>query len=198
MMDTELNDINPRTINNKTIPIIKTFPARLNQQSLLNERNFVMRILLFFIGVFFMLLTACNQSEQYDSEKIKNEVLKTVYAHNKAWTELEDLTEQKKYVHENIVFISPPYKKPKTGINEYLNDYKDWMNRATVHHFKEIEPDVKIYNDSLFAIVTYKIDMTFDYDDEKIPVWKGIDHMTLVKEKGKWLITSDMFAKQTE
>jgi ketosteroid isomerase-like protein len=155
-----------------------------------------MRVFIILIGVLIMILTACDQTNNYNAVKIKAEVLETVYAHNKAWTELEDLNEQKKYVHENIVFISPPYKKPITGKEEYLNNYKEWIDHATVHHFKEVNPDVKLYNNGLFAIVTYEIDMSFDYDDEKIPEWHGIDQMTLIKENGKWQITSDMYAKQ--
>ena len=37
--------------------------------------------------------------------------------------------------------------------------------------------------------------MSFDYDDRTVEEWKGIDMISLVKEEGKWLITSDMFAK---
>ena len=158
-----------------------------------------MKILFFLMGILIMILIACNQTQNYDAAKIKAEVLETVYAHNKAWTKSEDLNEQKKYVHENIIFISPPYKKPIVGAKEYLRSYKeDWMDHATVHHFKEVNPDVKLYNNGLFAIVTYEIDMAFDYDDTKVPEWHGIDKMTLVKENGKWLITSDMYAKQKE
>ena len=157
-----------------------------------------MKILILLIGVSIMILTSCSKKENYDIDKTKSEVLKTVYAHNKAWTKLEDLNEQKKYVHENIVFISPPFKELKKGIKQYLTAYKKWIDHATVHHFKELNPEVILYNEGKFAIVTYKIDMAFDYDDTKVPEWHGIDKMTLVKENGKWLITSDMFAKQIE
>jgi len=146
-----------------------------------------------------ILLWFCSKKSSIDPEKTKAEVLKTVYAHNKAWTELEDINEQKKYVHENIIFISPPYRKPISGSKEYLRSYQeDWMDHATVHHFKEIEPQVNLYNDGKFALVTYKIDMAFDYDSTSVPEWHGIDHMTLVNENGKWLITSDVFAKEKE
>ncbi len=158
-----------------------------------------MKTLIFLLGVLLMILNSCNKNEKYDIDKTKSEVLKTVYAHNKAWTKLEDIKEQKKYVHENIIFISPPYKKPIKGAREYLKNYKeDWMDHATVHHFKEVNPEVTLFNNGLFAVVTYEIEMSFDYDDTKVSEWHGIDQMTLVKENGKWVITSDMFAKRTE
>jgi len=157
-----------------------------------------MKTILIIIGFAAISLLFCNKNEPFDPEKLKAEVLNTVYSHNKAWTELEDIKEQKKYVHENIIFISPPYKTPKKGIKQYLKDYSEWMEHATVHHFKEVDPEVVLYNEGKFALVTFKIDMAFDYDDTSTPEWYGIDQMTLVNEKGKWLITSDMFAKQKE
>ena len=156
------------------------------------------KILVILIGVFIITLTACNKNKNYDAAKIKAEVLETVYAHNKAWTKLEDLNEQKKYVHENIVFLAPPYKEPVIGKKEYLSSYKEWMDHATVHHFKEVNPEVYLYCNGKFAIVTDKIDMAFNFDDIKVSEWYGIDKMTLVKENGKWFITSDMYAKQKE
>ncbi len=77
-----------------------------------------MKVVTMLIGVFITILTACNQTQNYDAAKIQAEVLETVYAHNRAWSELEDINEQKKYVHENIVFISTQYKKPVTGKEE--------------------------------------------------------------------------------
>ncbi len=40
--------------------------------------------------------------------------------------------------------------------------------------------------------------MSFDYDDRKIDRWQGMDLMTLLFDNGKWLITSDMYAKLAE
>ena len=172
--------------------------AKIISSSIVDFRKNKMKILVISIGVFIMILIACNQTNNYDTVKFKAEVLETVTAHNKAWTKLEDLNEQKKYVHENIVFLAPPYKEPIRGKKEYLISYKEWMDHATVHHFKEVNPEVYLYCNGKFAIVTYKIDMAFNFDDTKVPEWYGIDKMTLVKENGKWLITSDMYAKQKE
>ena len=47
-----------------------------------------MKILILLIGVSIMILTSCSKKENYDIDKTKSEVLKTVYAHNKAWTKL--------------------------------------------------------------------------------------------------------------
>lgn len=72
------------------------------------------------------------------------------------------------------------------------------MDHATVHHFKEVNPEVYLYCEEKFAVVTYKIDKVFEFDEINVPKWHGLDQMTLVKENGKWLITSDLYAKQKE
>lgn len=145
-----------------------------------------------------MILSACSQKKFNDTERIKAEILKTVFAHNKAWTKLEDLNEQEKYIHDNIVFLAPPYKEPIKGKEAYLDSYRDWIDHATVHHFNEINPEVYLYCGGSFAVVTYTINMAFDFDEVKVPEWHGLDQMTLAKENGIWLITSDMYAKQKE
>ena len=147
--------------------------------------------------VLLLTVNVCTQNEnKMDVEKAKKEVWSTVLAHNKAWAQMEDLDEQAKYVHEDIVFVSPPYLTPIIGKEEYLKNYQEWIDNATVHYFKEVDLQITFHCKSTFALVTFKIDMSFDYDDKKIDRWQGIDLMTLVFENGKWLITSDMYAKE--
>ena len=145
-----------------------------------------------------ILLTFCNNNSQMDSGDAAKEVWEVVKAHNKAWSELEDITAQMKYVHEDVVFIKPPFKEIFVGKEKYKADYEEWMLHAKVEYFHEINPVIKVYGNGNFALVSYNIDMAFTYDDAVVNDWKGADFMTLVKEKGKWLITSDMFARETQ
>ena len=149
--------------------------------------------------VLLLTVNVCTQKEcKMDVEKAKKEVLSTVLAHNKAWAQMEDLDDQAKYVHEDIVFVSPPYLTRIIGKEEYLKNYQEWIDHATVHYFKEVDLQITFHCNGTFALVAFKIDMSFDYDDQKIDRWQGMDLMTLVFENGKWLITSDMYAKQVE
>jgi len=130
------------------------------------------------------------------AEDTSVEVMRVVRAHNKAWSELEDINEQLKYVHDDIVFAKPPYKEIIKGKEKYKTDYEEWMKHAEVDFFREVNPFIKVFGNSTSAIVTYTIEMSFTYDERIESDWKGSDIMTLVKEKGKWLITSDMFARE--
>ena len=143
------------------------------------------------------LLTTCNTNSQQNIDLAAKQVWETVKAHNKAWAVLEDINDQLKYVHDDVVFIKPPFKEILKGKEKYKEDYEKWIQHAKVNYFHEVNPVIKIYGNGNFAIITYNINMSFTYDDEVVNDWKGVDMMTLVKENGKWLITSDMFARES-
>ena len=143
------------------------------------------------------LLTTCNTNSQQNIDLAAKQVWETVKAHNKAWAVLEDINDQLKYVHDDVVFIKPPFKEILKGKEKYKEDYEKWIQHAKVNYFHEVNPVIKIYGNGNFAIVTYNINMSFIYDDEVVNDWKGADMLTLVKENGKWLITSDMFTRET-
>ena len=154
-------------------------------------------ILIVVVSLSALLLISCNTNSKFSSEDTAQKVWKVVREHNKAWSVLEDINEQMKYVHDDIVFVKPPFKEIIRGKEKYKADYELWMQHAKVDYFREVNPVIKIYGKGNFVIVTYNIYMSFTYDDEIVNNWKGIDMMTLVKENGKWSITSDMFARET-
>ena len=145
-----------------------------------------------------LLLASCNINSKMSSEDAAKEVWEVIKAHNKAWSESEDINEQLKYVHNEVVFVRPPFKEILKGKTQYKTDYENWMKHAKVEYFREVNPVIKVYGDGTFAIVSYNIDMSFTYDAATVNDWKGVDMMTLVKENGKWLVTSDMYARETK
>ncbi|OGU57050.1 MAG: hypothetical protein A2V66_05695 [Ignavibacteria bacterium RBG_13_36_8] len=155
-------------------------------------------ILLLFLPLLMIITTCSTNDDATDMEKSKEEVWQTVLAHNKAWAELENLDEQMKYVHKDIVFVGPPYKNTISGIDAYRKNYEEWIDHATVHSTKESAPEIIILNNGKTAIVTYNGEMSFEYDNQSVPEWKGRDVMVLVKENDKWLIAMDMYAKHVD
>ena len=126
-------------------------------------------------------------------EKIKSEVLETVKAHNKAWTVLEDLEEQGKYIHDNITFITPGDHSPFEGKEAYLTSYREWYDAAKVHFFSELEPRAYLSENLKSAVVIYYIDMAFNYKGEE-QTFKGRDLFFLTWENGKWLIMANEYS----
>ena len=154
-----------------------------------------MKNLIVLLPLLILIISGCRTDNNIDVDTLKQEVWEAVTAHNKAWTVDEDLNEQMKYVDDNIIFVSPPFKESLSGIDNYRTGYQEWIDHATVHYFREINPKIEIQGSGNFAVVTYNIEMSFDYDDRTVEEWKGMDMISLAKKKGKWLITSDMFAK---
>lgn len=132
-----------------------------------------------------------------DMEKEKEEVLNTVLAHYKSWTVLEDLSEQSKYIQDDIIMITPGEKDPIIGKEAYLKGYEKWNNAAEVHFFKELNPIVKLSKNMSSAVVFYNIDMAFNYNGEE-KTFQGRDLFFLTKEDGKWLIMANEYSRHPE
>ena len=143
-----------------------------------------------------IIFTSCKENTS-DMEQLKKEVWETIKAHNKTWSVDENIDEQMKFISDDMVGIFPPFNTLTKGKEAYREGYLSWYEHAKVHYFREVDPVITIHKDG-FAIVAYKIEMSFDYDDNLVDDWKGMDMFTLVKTDGKWLITSDMFARGTE
>lgn len=144
------------------------------------------------------LLPSFSVNSQETFRKASDQVWAIVQAHNTAWSVHEDINEQLKYVHDDVVFVKPPFKEIMRGKEKYKSDYQEWMKHAEVEYFREFNPVITMHGNGNFAIVSFGIEMSFKYDDKFVDDWKGADMMTLVKENGKWLITSDMFARQIQ
>ncbi len=151
-----------------------------------------------YIIIFLVLLIGCTSKTVQNEEQVKKEVWETVKSHNIAWSQLEDLTELEKYVDENIISISPPFKEPIYGKKAYLDGYQSWFDHAQVDYFRETNPQIQLYLNGTMAMVTFEIDMAFDYDDQHTPDWKGRDVMTLKFENGQWLLISDLFVQYSK
>ena len=65
------------------------------------------------------LLTTCNTNSQQNIDLAAKQVCETVKARNKAGAELEDINEQLKFVHDEIIFITPSFKEINKGKEKY-------------------------------------------------------------------------------
>ncbi|MCP4727291.1 MAG: nuclear transport factor 2 family protein, partial [bacterium] len=146
------------------------------------------------IAALFTVFLSCNTNyDNRDMEELKSEVWNTVKKHNESWTVLEDLNEQEKYIHDDIVFITPGDEFPIEGKQAYLDGYKGWIDSADVHYFRELEHKVRISGNGTAAVVSYYIDMSFNYNGEE-KTFRGRDLFFLVLEDGKWLITANEYS----
>ncbi len=72
-------------------------------------------VILLITLLLFTIMTFGGSNEDISVLDASREVWNVVKAHNIAWAELEDVNQQLKYVHEDVVSISPPFKEISNG-----------------------------------------------------------------------------------
>jgi hypothetical protein len=128
-----------------------------------------------------------------NATEIKQEVWETVKDLNALWTTGGKPEELINYFHKDIVAITPSERKRLEGQDACVAGWKAFADAATTHYFNETDPDIRLFGDGGFAIVTYYFDMSFDMGGRNIKM-KGRDMLSLVKEDGKWWVVADQFS----
>ena len=128
-----------------------------------------------------------------DQDKVKAEVWKTVHELNQLWTSQNQTGRLKDYFHRDMVAISPASRERITGRDACVASWKSFADSAVIHEWKEIDPLIELFGDNQFAVVTYYYEMTCEMQGQTLNL-SGRDMFALVKENGKWWVTSDQFS----
>lgn len=130
-----------------------------------------------------------------EESKIKKEVWQTIQSINKCWTgnDLSKLENLNDYFHETMVAITPTDNNRIEGRDACVAGWKSFAESAKIHSWKEIDPEVQLYGNDKFAVVTYYFDMSYDMGGQTINMG-GRDMFVLVNEDGKWWVIADQFS----
>ena len=128
-----------------------------------------------------------------DKSKTQKEVWQTILEMNKLWTVENKAEELVNYFHENMVAITPSDKFRREGQLSCVAGWKGFTDMAKINYWNEIDPRIDIYGNELFAIVTYRFEMSFEINTQTIEM-SGRDMFSLVKEDGKWWIVADHYS----
>jgi hypothetical protein len=128
-----------------------------------------------------------------DENKIKQEVWQTILDMNKLWTVDNKAEELVNYFHENMVAITSTDEFRRVGQASCVAGWKGFTDMAKINYWKEIDPKIDLYGNGLFAIVTYRFEMSFDINGQTIEM-NGRDMFSLVKENNKWWIVADQYS----
>ncbi len=120
----------------------------------------------------------------------KHEVWETLRNLNDAWTK-GDGKDLKNFFHKDMVAITPTDRNRREGRDDCVAGWLDFLSKAKVHRWAEIDPKIQIYGDS--AVVTYYFDMAFEMSGQLIEMG-GRDMFVFVKENGKWWAVADQFS----
>jgi hypothetical protein len=128
-----------------------------------------------------------------EENRVRQDVWQTIIKMNKLWTVDNKVEELATYFHENMVAITPTDKFRREGQSSCVAGWKSFTDVAKINYWKEIDPRIDLYGNDLFAIVTYRFEMSFDVNGQIIEM-SGRDMFSLVKENNKWWIVADQYS----
>ena len=128
-----------------------------------------------------------------DELQIKQEVWQTIQALNRAWAVEGNADALNAYFHTDMVAITPTVPKRLEGRAACVAGWQAFVETTKIHYWKESDPQVQLYSNGQFAIVTYFWDMSYDMNGQTIQSG-GRDMLALVNENGKWRVVADQFS----
>lgn len=127
-------------------------------------------------------------------DPVKQEIWATLRALNDAWTTgaPDDLQE---YFHENMVAVTATDRARRLGRDACIAGWKAFAQAATIHYWRELDPDIRVYGDA--AVVSYYYEMSFEMSGQTINTG-GRDLFFFVRENGRWWAVADQFSAYPE
>jgi hypothetical protein len=106
----------------------------------------------------------------------------TVQKLNKEW--LNNKTEELAYYfHKDMVITGPDLHELAHDKAACIKSYKDFIDKAVIHEYKEYDPEVNVF--AYTAIARYKFDITYEMDGKTYKE-TGRDLFVMIKEEERW------------
>lgn len=130
-----------------------------------------------------------------NSEKTTTEIIETLRAMNKCWTEGWHEEEFRQYIHPDAVAIAPATPGRLEGREAYVAGWRAFAEAAIIHEWKETDHRVQIYAGGKCAVVTDFFTITFAMGSVK-QTMQGRDMYFLIREGRRWLVAADQFSPE--
>jgi len=118
------------------------------------------------------------------SNKTISEIKNLVRSLTKTWIEkrIEDLYP---FFHENVIVMPPGSDKQISGRNEMVESYRQFVNKAVIRNFEEMNLQVNVFNNTAITNLTFKI--IYEIQD-KVFSEIGIEVLILNNFNNEWKI----------
>lgn len=118
------------------------------------------------------------------SNKTISEIKNLVRSLTKTWIEkrIEDLYP---FFHENVIVMPPGSDKQISGRNDMVESYRQFVNKAVIRNFEEMNLQVNVFNNTAIANLTFKI--VYEIQD-KVFSEIGIEVLVLNNFNNEWKI----------
>ena len=118
------------------------------------------------------------------SNKTISEIKNLVRSLTKTWIEkrIEDLYP---FFHENVIVMPPGSDKQISGRNDMVESYRQFVNKAVIRNFEEMNLQVNVFNNTAITNLTFKI--IYEIQD-KVFSEIGIEVLILNNFNNEWKI----------
>jgi hypothetical protein len=130
-----------------------------------------------------------------DLKKRSEEVLATIRAMNRCWTEGWNEQKFREYIHPEAVAIVPATSGRLEGQDVYIAGWRAFCEAAVIHEWRETDHKVQLYTGGKSAVVTYLFTITFVTGSQK-QTMQGRDMFLLIKKGRKWQVVADQFSPE--
>lgn len=118
------------------------------------------------------------------------DALTFVKALNESWTRADGAA-LAEFFHPDMVAVTATDRDILRGRTNCMASWQGFSKSATIHRWKEIDPEVRLFDDT--AIVTYYFDISFDSGGQTINLG-GRDMFVLKRQDGRWWAVADHFS----
>ncbi|OPX64148.1 MULTISPECIES: nuclear transport factor 2 family protein [unclassified Methanoregula] len=132
-----------------------------------------------------------------DLNTITRDILKTINAVNRSYTDGWHEEEFRRYIHPDIVAVFPDSPGRIEGKEAYVAEWRDFCSTAVVIRRQETAHRVSIFSGGKASVVTYLFSVTFVMDGRE-QTMLGRDMFFLVREGRKWLVAAQQFSAEPE
>ena len=130
-----------------------------------------------------------------DEKKRSEEVLESIRAMNRCWTETWNEEEFRKYIHPDAVAIVPTTPGRLVGRDAYVAGWRGFAEHARIIAWNENDHQVQLYAADLCAVVTYLFTIRFEMGGQ-VQVMQGRDMFFLTRMGKRWLVVADQFSPE--
>jgi methionine salvage enolase-phosphatase E1 len=130
-----------------------------------------------------------------DNKKIADEILATVRAMNRIWTEGWHEEKFRQCIHPEAVAIVPSVPGRLEGRDAYVAGWRRFAQAAAIHEWRERDHKVQVYAGGKSAVITYFFSISFTSGNVKQDL-QGRDMFFLVRVGRKWVVAADQFSPE--
>lgn len=130
-----------------------------------------------------------------ETHQHNEDVIATIQAMNRCWTEGWHEDEFRQHLHPDVVAIVPTTPGRLEGRDAYVAGWRGFCEAAEIREWRETDHRVQVYAGGKSAVVTYLFSITFVMGGQQ-QTMQGRDMFFLVKEGQQWLIVADQYSPE--